>query len=680
MIGRLISGRYEIIEKLGEGGMANVYKAKCNILGRFISIKVLKQELTNDKEFVCKFKDEAMEVAKLSNNNIVNVYDIGTEDDLHYIVMEYIDGKTLKEYISEYEILPIKTAIDFSIQICNALEAAHNINLIHRDVKSQNILVSKSGTIKVTDFGIAKSSDSATITNSGKILGSAYYIPPEQAKGGFVDQRSDIYSFGVVMYEMFTGKLPFTQGTPVNVALQHIQVDPVEPLELNSKLPVGINNLIIKCLQKNPALRYQSVKEIKYDLNSLQSNKKYMVSKCNIDDSTMVMSPLKSEYIEKESSNKYKKNGLVKSIVILLAAFVMIGLSVFMLNSKEIFKIFSQNIEVPSIVGKQGIQYERELESLGLKYELSGYVESDLEKDFVLDTHPKPGTTVKKNDVVKVILSGGIEQVRVPNIVDKSIEEARKILDNNNLKIGNIEEIFSEVYDVGKIIIQNPSYNSKTDKNGTVDIIISKGSETRLIVVPDFEGLDIVEAKNLASLNGIQVELTAVDTNVEKDHEKVFSQSIPKNIEIKQSVIVQLSYHNYVPNKKEPVKDPVQDSSNKVEKLEPENKNDITKDEENKKKENSTIESNKNNNSLINNNQSNAENENEINKPTTDEKGVFIPSVTDVTVLKAKELLQKVGLELDSNGFNDNDLIKEIDYEQGLEVPVGTKVKVISVY
>lgn len=587
MIGKVISGRYEIIEKLGEGGMANVYKAKCNILGRYISIKILKEELTNDKEFVCKFKDEAMEVAKLSNNNIVNVYDIGTEGNLHYIVMEYIDGKTLKEYISEYKVLPIKTAIDFSIQICNALEAAHNINLIHRDVKSQNILVSKSGDIKVTDFGIAKSSDSATITNSGKILGSAYYISPEQAKGNFVDQRSDIYSFGVVMYEMFTGKLPFTQGTPVNVALQHIQVNPVEPIELNSKLPIGINNLIIKCLQKNPSFRYQSVKEIKDDLSILQVNKKYVVSKCNINDSTMVMEPLNSDYIDKVSSKKQKKTGLTKSLIIVAVAFIAIGLSVFLSTNKEILKVFSQNIEIPSIVGKQGIQYKRELESLGLKYELSGYVESDLEKDFVLDTYPKPGTVLKKNQVVKVVLSKGIEQVRVPSIVDKTIEEARKILEIKGLKIGNIKEIFSEVYNVGKIIIQNPSHNSETQKNGYVDIVVSKGSETRLIAVPDFVGLDIIDAKNLASIKGVLIELTPIDTEVKEDNGKVFEQSIPKDIEIKQSVSVKLNYYNYVPKKE------IEDTSSK-DKDKDKNKLDENKDS-NPDKEDLNVTENKEN-------------------------------------------------------------------------------------
>lgn len=540
MIGKVIGGRYEIVEKLGEGGMANVYKAKCRILKRYISIKILKHELANDEEFVRKFKDEAMEVAKLSDSNIVNVYDIGTEGELHYIVMEYVDGKTLKQYISEMGALSVKLALDFSIQICDALIVAHEINLIHRDIKSQNILVSNFGNIKVTDFGIAKSADSATITNSGKILGSAYYISPEQARGNFVDCRSDIYSFGVVMYEMFTGKLPFMQGTPVNVALQHIQVEPVELIEINNKISLGINNLVIKCLQKNPSLRYQSVSEIKNDLKALQSNKKHMVSKTNINDSTIAMEPLKTYY-----SNSGKNKRMVKLAIVFAVLFTLIGGSVIL--SKILAQ--SRTIQVPTIVGKMGPQFQKELESLGLQYEVSGYVESDLSENFVIDTFPKPGSIVKKGSVVRIILSEGIEQIKVPDIINKTLDQARVILQNNQLKIGNIEERFSEVYEVGKIIVQNPSYDSEVDKNEEVDIIISKGSETRLVAVPEFVGLDVVESQNTASLNGISIDLKPIDTSDKSKDNKVFYQSIPKGVEIKTDVVVELSYYKYVEKK-----------------------------------------------------------------------------------------------------------------------------------
>lgn len=540
MIGKVIGGRYEIIEKLGEGGMANVYKAKCRILKRFITIKILKQELINDEEFVRKFKDEAMEVAKLSDNNIVKVYDIGVEDNFHYIVMEYIDGKTLKEHISEKGVLSIKEALDFSIQICNGLVIAHDIELIHRDIKSQNILVSNYGNIKVTDFGIAKSSDSATITNSGKILGSAYYISPEQARGNFVDCRSDIYSFGVVMYEMFTGRLPFTHGTPVNVALQHIQVDPIEPMDIVKKLPIGINNLIIKCLQKNPALRYQSAKELRDDLKALQNNKKHFVTRCNMVDKTTVMSA-----VTPQIQNKTNDSKIFKNLVIVLCSILAFIIIILIFNRGLLGKP-SSNITVPSFLGKTGVQYEQELEKLGLNYKISGYVTSDLEKNFVVDTYPKEGTVVRKGDTVKAILSEGVELIKVPNVINMTIERARLILQREGLIIGNIEERFSDVYERGVIMIQNPSPGSQINKNETVSIVISRGSETSLVTVPQFVGKDIVEAQNLAVLSGVNIKLKSIDTEVQDNDKKIFYQSVPDGIEIKPTVEIELSYYNYV--------------------------------------------------------------------------------------------------------------------------------------
>lgn len=540
MIGKVIGGRYEIIEKLGEGGMANVYKAKCRILKRFITIKILKQELINDEEFVRKFKDEAMEVAKLSDNNIVKVYDIGVEDNFHYIVMEYIDGKTLKEHISEKGVLSIKEALDFSIQICNGLVIAHDIELIHRDIKSQNILVSNYGNIKVTDFGIAKSSDSATITNSGKILGSAYYISPEQARGNFVDCRSDIYSFGVVMYEMFTGRLPFTHGTPVNVALQHIQVDPIEPMDIVKKLPIGINNLIIKCLQKNPALRYQTAKELRDDLKTLQNNKKHFVTRYNMVDKTMVMSA-----VTPQIKNKTNDSKIFKNLVIVLCSILAFIILILIFN-KGLLGKSSSNITVPSFLGKTGVQYEQELQKLGLNYKISGYVTSDLEKNFVVDTYPKEGTVVKKGDTIKAILSEGVELIKVPNVINMTTERARLTLQREGLIIGNIEERFSDVYERGVIMIQNPSPGSQINKNETVSIVISRGSETSLVTVPQFVGKDIVEAQNLAVLNGVNIKLKSIDTEVQDNDKKIFYQSVPNGIEIKPTVEVELSYYNYV--------------------------------------------------------------------------------------------------------------------------------------
>lgn len=660
MIGKVIGGRYEIIEKLGEGGMANVYKAKCKILKRFTTIKILKQELTNDEEFVRKFKDEAMEVAKLSDNNIVKVYDIGVEDNLHYIVMEYIDGKTLKEYISERGVLSIKEALDFSIQICNGLVIAHDIELIHRDIKSQNILVSNHGNIKVTDFGIAKSSDSATITNSGKILGSAYYISPEQARGNFVDCRSDIYSFGVVMYEMFTGRLPFTHGTPVNVALQHIQVDPVEPMDIVKKLPIGINNLIIKCLQKNPALRYQNSKELRDDLKALQNNKKYFVTRCNMLDKTTVMSA-----VTPPIPTKLKKNNVFRNIVIVLLLILAIIVSIMSFKFSGLVGKFSADISVPSFLGKTGVQYERELEELGLNYKVSGYVESDLEKNFVVDTYPKEGTIVKKGDTIKIVLSDGVELVDVPNIVNMTLDKARLVLQREGLTIGNIEERFSDVYERGVIMIQNPSQTSKIGKNETISVVISRGSETELVVVPQFVGKDIVEAQNLAVLNGINIKLKSVDTTNQENDKKIFYQSVPDGIEIKPTVEIELSYYNYVKKQFDDDASPDKDLDKEPDDTVEDNvKDELTSSESNDE----TDEGDKEN--LIGQSET-------INQEGNMTK---VPDIIDYTVKDAREILKESDLELDANNFDDTDVIKKIDCLVGDEVISGSQIKIEAVY
>lgn len=660
MIGKVIGGRYEIIEKLGEGGMANVYKAKCKILKRFTTIKILKQELTNDEEFVRKFKDEAMEVAKLSDNNIVKVYDIGVEDNLHYIVMEYIDGKTLKEYISEKGVLSIKEALDFSIQICNGLVIAHDIELIHRDIKSQNILVSNHGNIKVTDFGIAKSSDSATITNSGKILGSAYYISPEQARGNFVDCRSDIYSFGVVMYEMFTGRLPFTHGTPVNVALQHIQVDPVEPMDIVKKLPIGINNLIIKCLQKNPALRYQNSKELRDDLKALQNNKKHFVTRCNMLDKTTVMSA-----VTPPIPTKLKKNNVFRNIVIVLLLILAIIVLIMSFKFSGLVGKFSADISVPSFLGKTGVQYERELEELGLNYKISGYVESDLEKNFVVDIYPKEGTIVKKGDTIKIVLSDGVELVDVPNIVNMTLDKARLVLQREGLTIGNIEERFSDVYERGVIMIQNPSQTSKIGKNETISVVISRGSETELVVVPQFVGKDIVEAQNLAVLNGINIKLKSVDTTNQENDKKIFYQSVPDGIEIKPTVEIELSYYNYVKKQFDDDASPDKDLDKEPDDTVEDNvKDELTSSESNDE----TDEGNKEN--LIGQSET-------INQEGNMTK---VPDIIDYTVKDAREILKESDLELDANNFDDTDVIKKIDCLVGDEVISGSQIKIEEVY
>ncbi len=270
--GKLIANRYEIIEKVGNGGMATVYKAKDQILNRFVAIKILKDEFTTDQEFIKRFNSEAQAVASLTNPNIVAVYDVGSEGNLYYIVMELVQGKTLKEVIQEEGKISWKWSVKVAIQIAKALDTAHKNNIIHRDIKPHNIIITEEGVAKVTDFGIAKAVSNSTITAFGTTLGSVHYFSPEHARGGYTDEKSDLYSLGVVMYEMLTGKVPFDADTPVSVALMHMQEKPIEPITLNPNIPVSVNKIVVKAMQKDASLRYQTAQELLQDLEMALKN------------------------------------------------------------------------------------------------------------------------------------------------------------------------------------------------------------------------------------------------------------------------------------------------------------------------------------------------------------------------------------------------------------------------
>lgn len=272
LIGKILAGRYEILEEVGNGGMAVVYKAKCQLLNRFVAVKVLRPDLQNDKEFVRRFNVEAQAAASLAHPNIVSIYDVGYEDGLHYIVMEYIEGKTLKDYIEEKRMLPWREAVDYAIQIAKGLEQAHKNSIIHRDIKPHNIIMTVDGVLKVTDFGIARANVQTTVTCEDSAIGSVHYISPEQARGGYTDERSDIYSLAVVMYEMLTGKVPFDSDRPVTVAIMHLQDKPVSPREYNISIPLALERIVMKAMSKEVSARYKNVSEMISELQSLLSN------------------------------------------------------------------------------------------------------------------------------------------------------------------------------------------------------------------------------------------------------------------------------------------------------------------------------------------------------------------------------------------------------------------------
>ena len=267
LIGKMLNNRYEILEKIGNGGMATVYKAKCHVLNRYVAIKILKDEFTTDSDFIKRFNTEAQSAASLTHPNIVSIYDVGNEDNLYYIVMELIQGKTLKEIINEDGKLSWKWSVNIAIQIASALEVAHKNNIIHRDIKPHNIIITEDGIAKVTDFGIAKAVSNSTITAFGTTIGSVHYFSPEHARGGYTDAKSDLYSLGVVMYEMVTGRVPFDADTPVSVALKQVQEEPVDPITYTKDLPISVNRIILKAMQKDPNFRYQNATEMIHDLS-----------------------------------------------------------------------------------------------------------------------------------------------------------------------------------------------------------------------------------------------------------------------------------------------------------------------------------------------------------------------------------------------------------------------------
>ena len=318
MIGEILGDRYELIEIIGEGGMAIVYKSKDKKLNRLVAVKVLKKEFSDNKDIAEKFKREATAIANLSDTNIVNVLDVGHEEkgNIDYFVMEYVSGKTLKDLIVYSGKLNYTTAIEIAIQIAKALECAHRNNIIHRDIKPQNILVTENGDVKVTDFGIAKSSTASTITNTTTIMGSAHYLSPEQAKGTFIDGRSDIYSLGIVLYEMLTGRLPFDGESPVTIALKHIQSEPIEPKKQNQAIPDSLNNLIMKCMSKECINRYQNCKELIDDLQKIKENPNVSIGTVeNYDDGkTIIMEPIRVEDFVKNESSKNTSEELKNKI------------------------------------------------------------------------------------------------------------------------------------------------------------------------------------------------------------------------------------------------------------------------------------------------------------------------------------------------------------------------------
>lgn len=534
--GRIIANRYEIIENIGNGGMATVYKAKDRTLNRFVAVKILRDEFTTDEEFIKRFNSEAQAVASLTNPNIVSVYDVGHEGSLYYIVMELVQGKTLKEVIQEEGRLSWKWSVKVAIQIAQALETAHKNNIIHRDIKPHNIIITEDGVAKVTDFGIAKAVSNSTITAFGTTLGSVHYFSPEHARGGFTDAKSDLYSLGVVMYEMVTGKVPFDADTPVSVALMHMQDKPVEPIKLNPSIPVSVNKIIMKAMQKDTNYRYQSASEMLRDLNQALKNPEgdfVFMKDIENDFPTQRIQTMSDGTIdtEKESNNKKKEKGLkafIKKHKPL--SFTIGGILLFVITILATYLILQltsvKDVQIPNLVGTSQEEAKRMAEEAKLQYiELEPQYSPDVPAGYVISQDPAyiDNFKIKEKTEIKVVISKGQELTIVPKVVGMEKEEAISALEEANLVAEVVEET-SKTVEEGYVVSQETKENTEVNAGETVKIHVSIGTGIEQVSMPYVIGKTEADARKEIEAAKLKVKQVIYEEDKTKDDGTVLKQ------------------------------------------------------------------------------------------------------------------------------------------------------------
>ena len=552
--GRLLGNRYEIIEKVGNGGMATVYKAKCHVLNRYVAVKILREEFTTDEEFVKRFNTEAQAAASLTHPNIVSVYDVGSEGDLHYIVMELIKGKTLKDIINEDGKLAWKWSVNVAIQIASALETAHKNNIIHRDIKPHNIIITEDGIAKVTDFGIAKAVSNSTITAFGSTIGSVHYFSPEHARGGFTDPKSDLYSLGVVLYEMVTGKLPFNADTAVSVALKHMQETPKEPMELNPEIPKSINDIIMKAMQKDINLRYQTATEMLKDLSRAAKNPTGEFVVMEKQENDFPTQRLSTIYDKSETREEKKKEGFMKKhkiIFITIGAILLFTATIFATNM--LLNVFSKkDVQIPNLVGKEQSQAKFEADSAKLQLVVGEEAFSkDVPAGCVISQQPPyaENFAVKEGSTITVVISKGRNLVEVPKVVGKTEEEAVKELEALGLivNISDEDRVYDKKVQAGIVIEQSVEAKTEIDAGEIITLKVSKGTEK--VIVPDLIGKTEDVAKDMITESGLKLRYTYTDVDESMPDGVVVYQDIDPNTEVEKDSYINISI-NVLPKEK----------------------------------------------------------------------------------------------------------------------------------
>ena len=556
MSNKVLAGRYELFERIGEGGMSVVYKAKDKLLNRFVAIKILKPQFINDSKFIDSFRRESQAAASLSHPNIVNIYDVGREGNIHYIVMELIEGKTLSDYIKEQGAMSYPKVIALSKQIAAALSFAHKNHIIHRDVKPHNIMITPNGTAKITDFGIAKAVNAATIVdNTDGIIGSVHYFSPEQARGGYVDEKSDIYSLGIVMYEMLTGQVPFDGDNPVNIALMHINGEMIPPSKLVDGVPPALEHIIMKCTDKYPINRYASADELIEALNNLEFVGSVVGDSVLMGGATGTMNnaagngPIAEtdyddgeDYDDEDEDDKNgKKKGMDKKkkrliiIIAAAAAAIVAGLAIaFALGA-----FGGEEIETPDF-RNMTLQEAREAAK---EYDLNiregdQVISEDVEKGLIVSQDPEAGSTIKTGSTVTVNISNGLGDGSVPDLRGKQQDELSDYLEAAGFTLGTVTTEASEEEE-GTVISQDPEPGSTAEKGSAINVVVSDGSLAKAIV-PYLVGQSLSYAQAALLNAGLTVGSISYDYSNTYAEGEVMWQQYDANAQLERGTAVRL--------------------------------------------------------------------------------------------------------------------------------------------
>jgi len=550
-IGKKLEGRYELIELIGFGGMAIVFKARDILENKFVAIKILKDEFLSNDDFKRRFRNESKAIAVLSHPSIVKIFDVNFSDNIQYIVMEYIDGITLKEYIGQQGTVKWKEAVHFTVQILRALQHAHDNGIVHRDVKPQNVMLLEDGTIKVMDFGIARFARETGKTLTDKAIGSVHYISPEQAKGETTDEKTDIYATGVIMYEMLTGKVPFDGETPVSIAIKQMQLEPQRPKDINPEIPTGLEEIILRAMQKDPQLRYPTASEMLLDIDEFKRNPSvvFEYKYFNKDGTTKYFNKIDSK--GKSKTDKPQKKSYTMNILAgvtaacVLLAIVALVITFRGLNSK------TSEVLLLNIVGMTVQEAQEKMPDVVIEVK-ENKLSTEYEKGLIIEQKPGEKQKVKVKSVVEVIVSEGLEKIIVPDLINEEAVTAKGRLEDLGFKVEQVSKTDDNITK-GHVIETDPPADSELQKGDTVTIFVSKGSIQMPKLVPNLIGLTEVAAKSKL----IQSELTLGKVVPVDSAEKlgtIIEQSSPPDSRVEKGTAIDIKVSNgSSPEKKLPI-------------------------------------------------------------------------------------------------------------------------------